>query len=249
MPQGRVGIRKPNIPQFPGRGLVELLTGPLDEPQMPVPGAVGVTTFLKGGVPDVVGRRAATNQSLKQLLKMLGQSDLPQERAQQVMQVAERYPRVLAHQDIGYLPPSEWSRALGQNIATKQRLPGRSLMNLSQPGMDPDLPNTFVHELGHGAQRIGQKELMDPLYQMFPDAYETSANAMAQRRIPSIYQTARANPNLAPAQSGVQGQMRGQLPLPPDMATEAVDLAAARQPEIPMSALGRLYRLLAGVKR
>jgi len=33
------------------------------------------------------------------------------------------------------------------------------------------------------------------------------------------------------------------------VATEAVDLAAARQPEIPMSALGRLYRLLAGVKR
>ena len=247
MPQGRIGIRKPVVPQFPGRGLVELLTGPLDEPQMPLPGAAGVTTFLKGGVPDVIGRQAATRQSLRRLLNLIGYGETPLQPNQvaEVMRTARRYPRVLAHVEDFSKRTEPGLPKTTTGFTTSGSTAGRSRVYI-----DPEIPqhqiaNTLTHELGHVAQEVGQKDAFRPLYSIAHDQfgyvanpYEVSARAIAQSRFPS------PESPFSNKASSVVKRLFGSMS--PDEVVRYID---ALNPTPNITTQGRVYRFLSGTKR
>jgi hypothetical protein len=132
------------------------------------PGSLGVTTFLKNGVPDVAARTKATGNAVSSLISALKQSNQSPQVIENVVKSAERHPRVLAHtefyKDNGYLP----RRVAGQNQAdlSKGYKQSKIVLNLQEPfSLSPpqqfqqsaDVANVVNHELAHAAQRISHR--------------------------------------------------------------------------------------------
>jgi hypothetical protein len=170
------------------------LGGLADLPLGGLAGAAGVTTFLKNGVPDVAKRTVATEKALARLQKALMGSGDP-EMAAKIVAHAERYPRVMAHNtDIskGKLPSDVGGRNVpAMNIFSPQI--GRSEIELNNTLPTAPRGESFFHELGHPAQRIGLKSDMTDVYNDYDDAmgywdnpFETSARNIGTRAMQRI---------------------------------------------------------------
>lgn len=175
----------------------------IGESAIPSPGALGVTTFLKGGVPDIGGRATATITAMQRLANTLRALNASPEDVEQIAGIARKYPRVMAHMDDIRADPQTMtaSSAAGRTyFGESNRLaPGRSIMKIYQPEQEMsdiyNLPGTFVHELTHGAQNVGAKGQMPQALNILKalgikadvNPWEVSARTVAQRKAPNVF--------------------------------------------------------------
>jgi hypothetical protein len=160
----------PSVFDTPGRKLGRFLakfipTGldPADS-MMPMssPAALGVTTFLKHGVPDVASRTQATKRALAELAETLAFQGVGKRRGQAAMTEAARRPRLLAH--VSSIRPLTKNSALskkayGLTLSTDN---GKSQLRIGKPGLfAPSPAKVLRHELTHAAQEVGLKNF-DP---------------------------------------------------------------------------------------
>jgi hypothetical protein len=173
------------------------LTGAGAPDQIPITPAV--SGFIEQGVPNVAKRVAATSKAMQQLEDTLA-GRLPNEQIDEVLATAQKYPRVMAHvknvkgKKTITLPNRR--EAMGTNDMAYGAggfgaRPAFSDITLAYE--DPSvMPQTFFHELGHAAQRVGLKSNMQDAYREANQAvgydinpFELAAESISRRKMGS----------------------------------------------------------------
>ena len=122
-------------------------------------------------------REALTARNLARLRGIMDSHGITGYNRELTEQTAAKYPRVLAHQSPLYMRPDLTDLDLNGNLlpldVLKARLPRGSHFGMARgdgniwinPSNTDGFAGTFIHELTHGAQNIGQKAEMGPSYQ------------------------------------------------------------------------------------
>ncbi len=170
--------------------LIDMILSEEPDPSQMMNPMVGVTQFVKGGVPLKGMREAATRQFVEKLERLFPDAA----NNPYVQKLVQKYPRIFAHAEPQLTPPGatyhgrvQTSRPLHMaGTETYRGAPGQAyLMDIERTASPTKLGKILSHEGTHIGQKLGKIEDFDELYRTATDLFGYGLNPFKQ----SAYRT------------------------------------------------------------